>query len=57
MFDPGALQPNTTYYWAVQLSSGLETGVRSPVWTFTTGAGTVPVRSTTWGAVKALYRP
>lgn len=52
MFDPGALQPDTTYYWAVQLS-----GVRSPVWTFTTGAGPVPVKSSTWGAVKALYRP
>jgi hypothetical protein len=56
-YDPGTLQPNTTYYWAVSLACGIDIGVRSPIWTFTTGAGPVTVTSSTWGAVKALYRP
>lgn len=57
VFDPGTLLPNTTYYWAVSLVCGIDVGVRSPVWTFTTGGGPVAARSSTWGAVKALYRP
>jgi uncharacterized repeat protein (TIGR01451 family) len=36
-FDPGLLQPNTTYYWYVTASDGSVT-VSSPTWSFTTGA-------------------
>jgi uncharacterized repeat protein (TIGR01451 family) len=35
-FDPGLLQPITTYYWYVTASDGTHT-VTSPIWSFTTG--------------------
>ena len=35
-FDPGLLQPVTTYYWYVTASDGTYT-VTSPTWSFTTG--------------------
>ena len=35
-FDPGMLQPNTTYYWYVTASDGT-VAVTSPTWSFTTG--------------------
>jgi hypothetical protein len=40
-FDPGRLQPNTTYFWRVDEinSNGVRTGV---VWSFTTGIGSGP---------------
>ena len=48
-FDPGLLQPQTTYYWRVEANASLST----PVWSFTTG--TVAVRGKSWSAVKQLY--
>jgi hypothetical protein len=51
-FDPGPLQPYTTYYWKVSTEyAGL-----TPVWSFTTGEGPVAAEHSTWGQVKALYR-
>jgi hypothetical protein len=59
-FDPGLLAPNTTYYWmAGNLCDPPSDDCRdalSDVWTFTTGDGPLAVRSTTWGAIKALYQ-
>ncbi len=59
-FDPGPLQPHTTYYWMAgnvcdPPSEDCENAL-SEVWTFTTGEGTVAVRTSTWGGIKALYR-
>jgi len=51
-YDPGALRPNTTYYWKVK-AYGAGTA-ESPVWSFTTEKG-VPTGYTSWGAIKALY--
>ena len=56
-YDPGTLQPNTTYYWKVYMQCDMDTGARSPLWSFTTGDGPVAVESSTWGRVKALYEP
>ena len=49
-FNPGLLQPNTTYYWRIVANAS----VSSPVWTFTTG-NTVAAGRKSWGAVKRLY--
>jgi hypothetical protein len=52
--EAGPLEPNTTYYWkvvSIVTSYGSTVG---PLWHFTTGSFT-PVKSTTWGAIKALY--
>lgn len=49
------LAPMTTYYWRVAhgpYGGGFAT---SPVWSFTTTNAT-PVTTSTWGAIKALYR-
>lgn len=58
-FDPGMLQPNTTYYWRAADSCTYcqhgEAGY-SDLWSFTTGAGPVATEQSTWGRVKALYR-
>jgi hypothetical protein len=58
-FDPGPLQPNTTYYWQVAMNHwwGCPGGgsAVSPVWHFTTEPSN-PVENTTWGRIKALYR-
>jgi len=59
-FDPGLLQPYTTYYWMAgnvcdPPSEDCEDAL-SDLWTFTTGDATVAVRTSTWGAIKALYR-
>ncbi len=54
-YDPGLLQPSTIYYWKVR---GIDTDagmIVTPVWSFMTQPA-VPVESTTWGRVKALYR-
>jgi hypothetical protein len=52
-FDPGVLMANQTYTWrVVHNSNGTVTG---PLWSFTTGQ-TLPVESTTWHAVKRMYR-
>lgn len=52
-FAPDFLMPETTYYWWVGWSY-FECNGRSPTMTFTTG-GAVPVETTTWGRIKALY--
>lgn len=59
-FDPGALAPNTTYYWRV---SEYWTGISphgfegdSRIWSFTTGDIILPAERVTWGGIKALYR-
>jgi hypothetical protein len=53
-YDPGSLQPNTTYYWRVEAFTGLSQA-SSPVWSFTTPQP-LAVEKTTWGAIKALFR-
>jgi hypothetical protein len=57
--NPGMLQPFTTYRWQASVGCAFcmhgET-VYSPVFTFTTGAGTVATKASTWGSVKAMYR-
>ena len=55
-YDPGPLDPNTTYYWSVETADGLEAFSTGPIWRFTTTTGVIPVTPTTWGAVKALYQ-
>jgi hypothetical protein len=52
-YDPGDLQPHTTYYWKV---SPWYVPGPTPVWSFTTGAGPVAAERSTWGGIKALYR-
>lgn len=59
-FDPGLLAPYTTYYWMAgdvcdPPSEDCEDAL-SVVWSFTTGEATLTVKSSTWGAIKALYR-
>lgn len=54
-YDPGTLQPNTTYYWQVFLQCSYDTGSASDVWSFTTGDGTLAAEQSTWGGIKALY--
>ena len=51
-YDPGRLEPSTTYYWRVVTRS--YSVPSSPVWSFTTADAT-PTEQTTWGAIKALY--
>jgi hypothetical protein len=53
-FDPGGLEPNTTYYWRVAQSDGFESGNSSALWSFTTGAS-VRTQPSTWSTIKALY--
>ena len=54
-YDPGPLAPATTYFWrADYIFEGKVTS--SPIWSFTTATGPTPIRETTWGKVKALYR-
>lgn len=58
-FDPD-LQPNTTYYWrALNAAGGCSDDCgsgESDLWSFTTGDATTPTVTSTWGAIKALYR-
>jgi hypothetical protein len=54
-YSPTFLQPNTTYYWQVGWSDGLECGGSSPIFSFTT-EGPVPTDPQTWGRIKALYQ-
>ena len=51
---PRTLAPGTTYHWRVKRQFG-PAQATSPVWSFTTTA-TTAVATSTWGAVKALYR-
>ena len=59
-FDPGILQPYTTYHWsAVHWCAGTcphGDGAYSDLWSFTTGSGPLATQPSTWGRVKALYR-
>ena len=48
-YPVGPLEPGTKYYWRIA-----DPGA-GPVWSFTT-TNSVSVRSSTWGAIKALYR-
>lgn len=54
-YDPGTLQPNTTYYWKVYMQCDYDWASNSPLWSFTTGEGPVATETSTWGRVKALY--
>jgi hypothetical protein len=56
-YDPGELQPHTTYYWQIGLEwNSCYSGVSGGRWSFTTGDGPVTTEETTWGRIKALYR-
>jgi hypothetical protein len=58
-FDPGLLQPYTTYSWvAVNACVYCQHGEAgySDIVSFTTGAGPVATEQSTWGRVKARYR-
>lgn len=59
VFDPGPLEPSTTYYWKLHVvDSDAPPGnsvTETPVWSFTTH-GPVPVEMTTWSRIKAMYR-
>jgi len=55
-FDPGPLEPSTTYNWRVGIwwhCGGALT--KGPIWQFTTTSD-VPAQRHTWGSIKALYR-
>jgi hypothetical protein len=54
-YEPGMLMPFTTYHWRISWYRGLCGFGTGPLWSFTTGE-TVGVESTTWHAVKLLYR-
>jgi lysophospholipase L1-like esterase len=41
-YDPGELQPETTYYWRINEITPAHT-VTGQVWRFTTGSGSVPI--------------
>jgi hypothetical protein len=55
-WQPGPLQPSTTYYWRVVhfTWAGSQPG-SSPEMSFTT-VGSVPTQGPNWGSIKALYR-
>ncbi len=53
-YDPGPLEPGTTYYWKVKVQDTDGGVTTSPVWSFTTHKG-IPAEQTTWGKIKALY--
>jgi hypothetical protein len=52
-YDPGLLEPYTTYYWKVGTYGAGEPWM-SPLWSFTTTSA-IPTESVSWGAIKALY--
>lgn len=53
VFDPGALQADTTYYWRIEaLDTGF--GISGPVWSFTT-TDVVAAEALTWSEAKQLY--
>ena len=43
-FNPGTLQPNTTYYWRVAIWTASDIKV-GPIWSFTTGDAVQPLQS------------
>jgi hypothetical protein len=55
-FDPGPLEALTTYYWRIRWTPDHDCGNQSgPVWSFTT-SDKVGIETTTWQAVKAMFR-
>ncbi len=55
-FDPpGALDENTLYYWLIVAEDEHGGTMPGETWTFRTGD--TPVEESSWGMVKALYRP
>jgi hypothetical protein len=59
-FDPGSLLPHTTYYWMAgnvcdPPSDDCQDAL-GDVWSFTTEDTPLAVKTSTWGAIKALYR-
>ena len=53
--SPDFLLANTTYYWQVGWSDGIECGGTSAIYSFKTIAP-LPTDEETWGRIKALYR-
>jgi hypothetical protein len=51
----GPLEPSTTYYWKIVAYASDFGSSMGPIWQFTTTSPT-NTRSTTWGAIKAMYR-
>jgi hypothetical protein len=53
-YNPGELEPYMDYYWRVGVwwNASVQLG---PVWKFTT-LDPSPVKRSTWGAIKALYK-
>jgi hypothetical protein len=51
-FDPGNLEPYTTYYWYLSTWYVLD----QTMWSFTTGEGPTATQESTWGKIKSLYR-
>ena len=54
VWDPGPLLPGTTYYWGVDPNFAFTGRPPGTIWSFTTEAA-VPIKSTTWGAIKARH--
>ena len=57
--NPGALAPNTTYYWAALNERPFLFGsiaASSETFSFTTGDAPLPTEGATWGRIKAMYR-
>jgi len=55
-YDPGELEPLTTYYWRILTTPDHDCGaVSGPVWSFSTG-DKVGIEATTWQAVKGMFR-
>jgi len=55
-FDPGALDPATTYYWAVDEFLGASTNP-GPVWSFTTVDPDIDMNVNNWAAVAGSAAP
>jgi hypothetical protein len=51
-FDPGDLEPYTTYSWYLSTWYVFD----HTVWSFTTGEGPTATQESTWGRIKSLYR-
>ena len=55
-FDPGALEPGTKYFWAVDEFLGTSTNA-GPVWSFTTADPTIEMNITSWNGKAAAAEP